>query len=104
MREIGFEPVGECCEWRSCFLNPETQALLIIYVDDFKMAGPKDKLPIMWGLLGKQPGGLLLDKPKEADHFLGCTHERGTKTLISPLVSDSNAKVSGSFIKAIHRP
>ena len=34
-------PFGKSFEWRSCFWNPITRMLLTIYVDDFKLAGPK---------------------------------------------------------------
>ena len=38
---IGFERIAE---WRSCFWHPDTKVFLVVYVDDFKMAGPKDQL------------------------------------------------------------
>eukprot|EP00435_Cladocopium_sp_Y103_P017887 s3960_g4.t1 len=41
---VGFimpDPVG----WPSVFFRPELKLLLVVYVDDFKMAGPKESMP-----------------------------------------------------------
>ena len=38
----GFVRVGDCGEWRSCYYCSELQVLLVVYVDDFKMAGPAE--------------------------------------------------------------
>ena len=32
-------------DWPSCYYNPDLKCLLIVYVDDFKLAGPKEVLP-----------------------------------------------------------
>ena len=37
----GFKPIGDCNEWRSCYWHPDLAVLLIVYVDDIIMAGPK---------------------------------------------------------------
>ena len=39
VKELKFVPVGE--EWPSMHFHKELQLLLVIYVDDLKMAGPK---------------------------------------------------------------
>ena len=39
--QCGFHPMGNNCEWRSVFWNDELKVMLSIYVDDFKMSGPK---------------------------------------------------------------
>ena len=51
---------------------------MVIYVDDFKIAGPKEALPRVWELLRQ---GLKIGPEGPAAHFLGCTHERGSFTL-----------------------
>ena len=49
VRAMGFEPVGE--EWPSVYTHAELQLVLVVYVDDFKMAGPKNNLKKGWELL-----------------------------------------------------
>ena len=36
-----FEPIGE--EWPSVYIHEKLQLVLVVYVDDFKMAGPQKK-------------------------------------------------------------
>ena len=36
VKAAGFEPIGDCFEWRSCYFNHKTKVLCVIYVDDFK--------------------------------------------------------------------
>ena len=45
LTEIGFEPIPN---WRSCFWLPEYKALLIVYVDDFKLAAPTEHIKDIW--------------------------------------------------------
>ena len=40
VHSMGFQPVGE--EWPSVYTHLELQVVLVVYVDDCKMAGPKD--------------------------------------------------------------
>ena len=47
---------------------------LIIYVDDFKMAGPKGNFAGAWDSITSQ--GIRLDDPAPLNHFLGCRHHR----------------------------
>ena len=42
VRSMGFQPVGE--EWSSVYTHPEPQLVLVVDVDDFRMAGPKHNL------------------------------------------------------------
>ena len=37
----GFTPIPN---WPSCFFHPKLKLMLCVYVDDFKMAGPKENL------------------------------------------------------------
>ena len=41
----------EIDEWRSCFFHKQLQVYLVVYVDDFKMAGPVASLPKAWKLI-----------------------------------------------------
>ena len=44
VKECGFEPMGTCCEWRSVYWNADRRVMLPIFVDDFKLAGPKQEV------------------------------------------------------------
>ena len=48
---------------------------LIIYVDDFKLAGRKENFPAAWRRI--TDGGIVLDEPTKLNHFLGCRHIKG---------------------------
>eukprot|EP00972_Heterocapsa_arctica_P048290 7121572-Heterocapsa_arctica.AAC.1 len=48
---------------------------LVIYVDDFKLAGPTYNLKSGWSLLQK---GLTIETPVRVGVYLGCGHEVGT--------------------------
>ena len=56
---------------------------LIIYVDDVKLAGPKDKLAEGWKLIqspsAKCPKGIELDPPTAVGRYLGCEHRLSTQ-------------------------
>ena len=72
----GFEPLGE--EWPSCFFNPKTRLFLMVYVDDFKMSGPKGALAQAWIELRKK---MIIEDPKPLGVFLGCDHKQYVKKL-----------------------
>ena len=48
---VGFEPIGE--EWPSVYIHEKLQLVLVVYVDDFKMAGPQKNLAQGWSMLLK---------------------------------------------------
>ena len=73
VRKVGFLPVGE--EWPSCYHHPVLKLYLVIYVDDFKLAGPTINLKTGWSLLEK---GLTIEPPTPVGVYLGCGHEVGT--------------------------
>ena len=70
---VGFAPVGE--EWPSCYFHHKLRLFLVIYVDDFRMAGPKGKLSSGWPLFQK---GLVIETPVPIGVYLGCGHGEGT--------------------------
>ena len=51
VKSVGFKSVGG--EWRSCYFHPALRLYVVVYVDDFKMAGPKDNIDKGWLLLRK---------------------------------------------------
>ena len=72
----GFKQI--CEEWPSCFFHEGLKLLLVIYVDDFKLSGPRDKLPEGWKLLSDV---IDLDAPHDPDLYLGCVHRYHTIVL-----------------------
>ena len=74
--EQGFVP---CSPWRSCYFHPELGVFLIVYVDDFKMAGPTgEAMKRGWDLIRGPskvaPEGLQTGDPEGVGRFLGCHH------------------------------
>ena len=53
-RRAVFQPMGEA--WPACYVHPQLRLMLVVYVDDFKLAGPKEKLAAGWALLRKNLG------------------------------------------------
>ena len=70
LHKIGFRNVPG---WRSCYRH-KNGCFLVVYVDDFKMAGPAAALAESWRLIRSGPGGIKTDKPQEASKYLGCDH------------------------------
>ncbi len=76
LRDCGFVAVSN---WRSCCFHPLLKLSLIVYVDDFKMAGPADSMEKGWALLRPL---IKMDEPTPFNHFLGCTHIEGVVELV----------------------
>ena len=70
--EAGF--IKACEEWPACYWHEELRCFLVVYVDDFKLSGPKDNLAEAWKLLRKR---LTMDDPEPVGRYLGCQHEPG---------------------------
>ena len=64
---VGFESVGT--EWPSVFYHRALKLLLTIYVDDFKLAGPKGNLAEGWKLLRSR---LEIGPESSSGMYLGC--------------------------------
>ena len=73
VQSVGFKLVGE--EWQSCYFHPTLKLYLVVYVDDFKLSGPKENLSQGWSLIRK---GLDIEPPVPIGVYLGCSHEEGT--------------------------
>ena len=48
LREVGFE---QCPNWQSVFCHAKLNLMLVVYVDDFKLASPRDNLSKGWQLI-----------------------------------------------------
>ena len=66
--------------WRSVYYHEELRVLLVVYVDDFKMAGPPEGIAEAWELIRQK---LRVEDPTPFGLFLGCRHEMG-ETRLSP--------------------
>ena len=74
LRSIGWVPVLPDM-WQSIFYHPELDLLLVVYVDDFKMAGPKDNLAKGWEGISKV---LDMDPAEPLGRYFGCNHREQT--------------------------
>ena len=64
--------------WKSCYWHASLKLMLIVYVDDFKLAGPKCNLAAGWKLIRDK---VKTDQPHAVDVFLGCKHEAFSRPL-----------------------
>jgi hypothetical protein len=67
--EVGFVLIRE---WRSCYWHEKLRLHLVVYVDDFKMAGPKENMTEGWRLIQK---GVNMGKVESVGLYLGCNHK-----------------------------
>ena len=67
VQKVGFRPVGD--EWPSLYWNSQLRLLLVVYVDDLKLAGPTRSLKQGWKLLRSQ---LRLEPETPLGLYLGC--------------------------------
>ena len=67
VQEIGFKPIGE--EWPSMYFHDELKLLLVIYVDDLKLAGPSENLAKGWEMLRTV---LRIEPETDLGLYLGC--------------------------------
>ena len=72
LMSVGFERAAP--EWKSVFRHPALDLLLVIYVDDFKLAGPKKNLAQGWKLIGSK---IKMEPPQQIGRFLGCQQSIG---------------------------
>ena len=75
----GFERVPG--DWDSLFYHPDHKLMLTIYVDDFRMAGAKEKRALGWKLLTTGENKLELGDPAPPDRSLGCYQRKIDITL-----------------------
>merc|ERR1711965_220814 len=109
--EAGFEPVPHE-SWPCVYYNKDDRLLLIVYVDDMTMSGPKGAaMDRAWKKLGKNIG---LEVPKgnvEGVHtFLGCTHTSSERIIdgkpvrcIEYDVSSAMKRCVSKFEEAVHQ-
>ena len=76
VKEVGFVAVGP--EWPSTYYHKEMELLLVVYVDDLKMAGPESKMKLGWQKLRSK---LDLEPETELGLYLGCQLVRGQTKL-----------------------
>ena len=76
VQEIGFKPIGE--EWPSMYFHGELKLLLVIYVDDLKLAGPSENLAKGWEMLRTV---LRIEPETDLGLYLGCVLSQGETQL-----------------------
>jgi hypothetical protein len=71
----GFAPVPT---WPSCFVHAQLALFLVVYVDDFKLAGPVSNLAAGWKLIRRN---IKTDDPARLSKYLGCEHREFSAVL-----------------------
>ena len=77
--EVGFRVPGPE-GWPSVFFHPELKLLLVVFVDDFKMAGPIESMSKGWQLIASK---IDMDTPGQVNRYLGCDHVQEKDVLLS---------------------
>eukprot|EP00435_Cladocopium_sp_Y103_P066300 s290_g28.t1 len=67
VQQIAFKPIGE--EWPSMYFHDELKLLLVIYVDDLKLAGPSGYLAKGWDMIRTV---LRIEPEADLELYLGC--------------------------------
>ena len=83
LKSVGFEEIPN---WRSCFYHKRLKLFLIVYVDDFKLAGPKQNLTEGWKLIRSK---IKTEDPTKIDKFLGCQH-----TIVEKFIKEGENRLS----------
>ena len=76
VKSLEFDPVGP--EWPDMYYHKKLNLLLVIYVDDLKMAGPTQHLKKGWDMLRSK---LRIEPETELGLYLGCMVRKGESTL-----------------------
>ena len=82
-QSVGFVPITN---WPSCYYMKRLDLFLVIYVDDFKLAGPAQNLAEGWRLIrgnatAEGGEGLIMEDPTPLGQYLGCNHIQGNIVL-----------------------
>ena len=63
--------MSEC--WSSCFFHAKLKLYLVVYIDDFKLAGPAENMEKGWELIRRD---IQMEDPHPMQLYLGCLHKR----------------------------
>ena len=83
VKSVGFVALG--AEWPSVYFHQELNLLLVIYVDDFKMAGPEANMDKGWALLRTK---LNIGPEGPLGMYLGCNQRREQMILDKGILAD----------------
>ena len=75
LRSVGYTDIDP---WRSCFWHEQLKLFLVVYVDDFKLAGPA-KAKKKWLELIRR--GIKTDDPSPLGMYLGCRQDVSERKL-----------------------
>ena len=67
--------------WKSLFFNPSLNLLLVVYVDDLKMAGPTENMKKGWSSISSV---IDIDDPEPYGRYFGCEHEEQNGVKLKP--------------------
>ena len=78
LKKVGFEAVLTDI-WKSVFYHPTKKLMLVVYVDDFKLAGPKQNIKQGWDLISSV---IDMDQPEAIGRYFGCMHKEEYNLLL----------------------
>ena len=68
-----------------CLYAPKLGVMLVVYVDDFKMAGPKENLSKAWDLVKSK---IKMEEAAPIKRYLGCEHVQFEHTVSVHLIHE----------------
>ena len=90
--KVGFRPV----EGQEClFFHKELSLTLLVYVDDFKLAGPKKNLEKGWAAIRREVN---MEPPTDLSRYLGCVH---TKVNVPANLAKDALLWSGPYLETL---
>ena len=57
--------------WQSIFYHSKLNCMLVVYVDDFKLAGPSENMDKAWASIRQ---AVNIGEPEPYDRYFGCQH------------------------------
>ena len=87
--------------WRSVFYHDKLELMLVVYVDDFKLAGPKHNIAAGWAAIRKN---VQMGEPTPLGKFLGCDHKVTTRRIPAggnPSQDYSENDLKGQIVKEV---
>lgn len=97
LKSVGITPVPS---WRSVFWHEKLKVLLTVYVDDFKMSGPKEAVKEAWGLIRS---GIKTEDPHPLGLYLGCEHTFSEKGVDGKPVRVIEYRMEKFLVSAINK-
>ena len=99
LHSVGFKPLNDK-GWPGAYWHEQYSLFLVVYVNDFKLAGPKEHLKTGWELIRnptKTTPGFVIGEVANVDgsRYLGCKHKKQAKVIQGRIVMTMTYDMQG---------